>query len=115
VAGNWAHAARFAWPHSFTGWLIVLHAAAALFVLRSIVPTLRRFGLPFALFTAVNIFTALYSGGLQSVGRMTSVMFPAFMWLGVSVPERHAARLIAAFLVGQIFVAVLFFTWRAIY
>jgi hypothetical protein len=33
----------------------------------------------------------------------------------VSVPQRHAARLIAAFSIGQAFVAVLFFTWRAVY
>ena len=31
---------------------------AALFILLSIVPTLRRFGLAFALFTAVNLFSA---------------------------------------------------------
>jgi hypothetical protein len=115
VASSWAHGGPFAWPHSFTAWLILLHAGAALFVLLSIVPTMRRFGLPFALFTAVNIFSALYTGGLQSVGRMTSVLFPAFMWIGASVPERHAPWLIAAFAIGQVFVAVLFFTWRAIY
>jgi hypothetical protein len=115
IAGDWPPGAQFAWPHSFTAWLVLLHAGAALFILLSIAPTLRRFGLPFALFTTVNILSALYSGGLQSVGRMTSVLFPAFMWIGASLPERHATRLIAAFSIGQVFVAVLFFTWRAIY
>jgi hypothetical protein len=110
------HAAAVSvWPHSFTSSLAVLHALAALLVLLSIRPTLRRFGLPFALFTAVNILPPLLTGGLQSIGRMTSVIFPAFMWIAAAVPERHAARLIALFLVGQIFVAVVFFTWRAIY
>jgi mannosyltransferase PIG-V len=114
IAARWPHG-RFEWPHSFTSWLVVLHAGAALFILLSIVPSLRWFGLPFALFTAVNIFSALGSGGLQSVGRMTSVLFPAFMWIGAAVPDRHAVRLIALFSIGQVLVAVLFFTWRAIY
>jgi hypothetical protein len=115
IDGSWMDGIQFAWPHTFTSWLALPHLFAALFILLSIVPTLRRFGLPFALFTAVNLFSTLLSGGLQSAGRMTSVLFPAFIWIGAAVPERRAPWLIAAFSIGQIFVAVLFFTWRAIY
>jgi hypothetical protein len=43
------------------------------------------------------------------------VLFPIFMWLGAAVPERQMPGLIAAFSVLQGLIAVLFFTWRAVF
>ena len=33
------------------------------------------------------------AGGLLSIGRVTSTLFPAFLWLAAVVPARHRARL----------------------
>jgi hypothetical protein len=91
----------------------LMHTAAAIFVLISIVPTIRRFGLAYGAFTAVNILPPLIMGGMLSIGRMTSVLFPAFLWVAAALPERHRTAWIAGSCVLQGLIAVLFFTWRA--
>lgn len=90
----------------------LLHTLAAIFVLLSIWPTIRRFGLAYGAFTAVNILPPLIVGGMMSIGRMTSVLFPAFLWVAAALPERHRTAWIAASCVLQGLIAVLFFTWR---
>ena len=91
----------------------LMHTAAAIFVLVSIVPTIRRFGLAYGAFTAVNILPPLLMGGMLSIGRMTSVLFPAFLWVGAALPERYRTAWIAGSCVLQGLIAVLFFTWRS--
>jgi hypothetical protein len=92
-----------------------MHTAAALFVLVSVVPCVRRFGLAYGVFTLVNIVPPLVIGGMMSIGRMTSVLFPAFLWLGAVVPARLTPALIAVFCMLQGLVAILFFTWRPVF
>jgi hypothetical protein len=54
-------------------------------------------------------------GGLLSMGRLTSVLFPAFLWLGAAIqPSRRTAWLIA-FAMMQALLAGVFFTWRPLY
>ena len=55
------------------------------------------------------------SGGMLSMGRVTSVLFPVFLWLGAAVPARHRVAWITAFALFQSFAAVLFFTWRPLF
>lgn len=92
-----------------------LHVAAALFAIAAIWPIFRRFGLPFALLVATNTFLALLAGGLTSMGRYTSVLFPMFMWLAVAIPKKHLPAWGAAFAMGQAIIAAVFFTWRSIF
>jgi hypothetical protein len=92
-----------------------LNGLGALFGLSAIVPTLRRFGAVYALFIAVNVVPPLFSGVLLSMGRMSSVLFPAFFWLGSVLPARHRPAWIAAFALGQGLCAALFYTWRPLY
>ncbi len=61
---------------------------------------------------AVNLFPPLIVGGMMSIGRMTSVMFPVFLWLGSVVRPSRLPAWTAAFAVLQGLVAVLFYTWR---
>ncbi len=98
-----------AFPYDF------MHTMCALFVLGSIWPTTRRFGPAYGLFTAINVVPPLLIGGMMSIGRMSSVLFPAFLWLAAVVPHRHTAAWIAAACVLQGFIAVLFFTWRPVF
>lgn len=93
----------------------LLYTASAIFVLASVWPTVRRFGPAFGLFTLLNIVPPLVMGGMMSIGRMTSVLFPAFLWLGAIVPPRQVPAWAAGFCLLQGLVAALFFTWRPIF
>lgn len=93
----------------------VMNTAAAIFVVASLWPTARRFGIGYAAFTAVNILPPMLIGGMMSIGRMTSVLFPAFLWLGAILPSRHTSAWIAISCVLQGLIAVLFFTWRPLF
>lgn len=92
-----------------------IYSCTALFVLASLWPCARRFGLAYAVFVAINILPPLLMGGMMSIGRMTSVLFPAFLWLAAVVPERQLPALAMAFALGQGLIAALFFTWRPVF
>ena len=49
------------------------------------------------------------------MGRVTAVLFPAFLWMGGAIPARHRTAWIACFACLQGFVAVMFFTWRPLF
>ncbi|HEY3384272.1 MAG TPA: mannosyltransferase family protein [Vicinamibacterales bacterium] len=92
-----------------------MNELAALFALVAVWPVLRRFGAAYVLVIVVNLVPQLLSGGVTSLGRFTSVLFPVFLWLGASVPARRRGAWIAAFAMGQGIAAILFFTWRQLY
>jgi hypothetical protein len=92
-----------------------MQLAAVLFVLASVWPVLRRLGLPYAVLILVNVLPPLMMGGLLSMGRVTSVLFPTFLWLGAVVPATHRPAWIAAFAMLQAICAAMFFTWRPLY
>jgi hypothetical protein len=93
----------------------MVYLVALLFVLASVVPVYRRFGLPLASLIIVNVLPPLLMGGLMSMGRTTSVLFPAFMWLGAVVPASHRTAWVYAFAALQGLFAAMFFTWRPIF
>ena len=88
---------------------------AVLFALGAVWPVYRRFGLPYAVLLLVNVLPPMAAGGLLSMGRVTSVLFPAFLWMGGAIPARHRTAWIACFACLQGFVAVMFFTWRPLF
>lgn len=92
-----------------------LQLAAVLFVTAALWPVTRRLGLPYGVFLAINIIPPLLMGGLLSMGRVTSVLFPAFVWLGLAVPARHRTAVLVAFAMLQALCAALFFTWRPLF
>lgn len=91
------------------------YALAVLFALGAVWPVYRRFGLPYAAMLVINVLPPVAAGGLLSMGRVTSVLFPAFLWLGASVPARHRGAWVAVFACLQGFVAAMYFTWRPLY
>ena len=103
------------YDYSVTDPYDLLHTSAAIFILVSVWPTIRRFGIAYGAFTIVNIVPPLMVGGMLSIGRMTSVLFPAFLWLGAMLPAKQPEAWIAAFCVLQGLMAVLFFTWRPLF
>jgi hypothetical protein len=90
----------------------LLNTLAAVFAIVGVVPVVWRLGLAYGAFVAINIFPPLLVGGMLSIGRMTSVLFPLFVWLGWRVPAGYRTSVIVAFAMLQALVAALFFTWR---
>ena len=78
-------------------------------------PVLRRLGLAYAAFVLVNLVPPLLAGGVLSMGRLTSTLFPVFLALAAILPRRAVPPLITAFALGQGLAAALFFTWRPLY
>jgi hypothetical protein len=66
-------------------------------------------------FVLVNLVPAVASGGLMSVGRFTSTLYPLFFALAVSIREQHLPGWVVGFGVLQGLLAVLFFTWRPLF
>jgi hypothetical protein len=127
-----------AWGREFTGiqWLInpihemwlfglegfvrsdtarALNFVAVVFALVLLVPVTRRLGLAYGLFIVANLIPPLTRGGLLSMGRLTSTLFPMFIWLALATSERARDRWIAVFAMGEGLMAMLFYTWRPPY
>lgn len=88
---------------------------AVLLSLAAVWPVYRRFGLAFAVLILITVLPPMAAGGLLSMGRVTSILFPVFLWMGAAVPARHRHAWIGLFALLQGFVAVMFFTWRPLY
>jgi hypothetical protein len=140
LSGNpfqWA-AIQSAWGRSFSGmaWLMspldymtrygvltyvrdapadALNLVAALFVLAILVPVTRRLGLAYGSFVALNLLLPLMRGGVLSMGRLSSTLFPVFIWLALRIPESRRGLWIAGFAMGEGLLALLFYTWRPPY
>lgn len=95
--------------------LDLLYALSVLFILGAVWPVYRRFGLPYAAMLIVNVLPPVAAGGLLSMGRVTSVLFPAFLWMAAAIPVHHRIAWIVVFAVLQGFAAVMFFTWRPLF
>lgn len=92
--------------------ITVLNALGAALAFAMLWPVARRAGVAYALLIIVNLVPAIASGGLMSVGRFTSTLFPVFFALASIVPARHLPAVVTGFAALQGFIAVLFFTWR---
>jgi Mannosyltransferase (PIG-V) len=95
--------------------LDMVYLISVVFILVAVWPVYRRFGLPYAVMLLINLLPPMAAGGLLSIGRVTSVLFPAFLWLATAIPPRHRGAWVALFASLQGFAAVLFFTWRGLY
>jgi len=103
------------YEYAATRTIDAIQVVAVLFMLVTVVPIYRRFGVPYAAMIVVNIIPPLLMGGLLSMGRLTSVLFPTFLWLGAAVPVTHRPSWLAVFAMLQALCAAVFFTWRPLY
>jgi hypothetical protein len=108
-------AANGLYSYASTQTIDLFYSLSVLLALAAIWPVYRRFGLALALFIPITILPPMSAGGLLSMGRVTSVLFPVFLWLGAAVPVRHRSAWLLVFALLQGFVAVMFFTWRPLY
>ena len=86
------------------------NGAAALFAISLAWPVTRAYGADLGLLVILNVLAPLATGGLGSVGRFTSVLFPLFFLLADRVPRRARTPLLVACLLAQGVCAALFFT-----
>jgi hypothetical protein len=87
----------------------------ATFVIAAIilaVPITRRFGLAYGAFLLLMIGPPLFRGGFLSLGRLTSTLFPLFLYMGWRLRGTPLAVAVMAFAAFQGLLAVVFFTWR---
>jgi Mannosyltransferase (PIG-V) len=92
-----------------------LNGLALLFSAFAIWPVTRRLGMAYGIFVLLNLALPVVTGGLVSIGRYSSVLFPLFIWLAAVTRPSAAAACLAVFAVGQGLIAALFFTWRPIF
>ncbi|MBS1817397.1 MAG: hypothetical protein JSU08_05690 [Acidobacteria bacterium] len=92
-----------------------LNTIGAFFALACAIPVARRLGLAYAVFILINILPPMAAGGMLSMGRFSSVLFPAFIWCSTVIPVRHRAGWLATFMAMQALNATLFYTWRELF
>lgn len=92
-----------------------INALGVLFALALTYPVFRRLGFAWGVFVLVSLLPPLFAGGLVSMGRLTSTLFPLFIALAALLPPRGAPVWATAFGIGQGFAATLFFTWHALF
>jgi hypothetical protein len=92
-----------------------LNSLGLIFALAMLWPAFRRLGPAFALFIVVNAVPPLLAGGVLSMGRLTSTLFPIFLALAASASPRTVTAFVIAFAAGQGLAAAWFFTWRPLY
>ena len=89
-----------------------LNAVGAILACALIWPITRRLGPEYGLFMVLNVGPPLLFGGFLSMGRVTSLLFPMFMYLALVLADRQRQALAVGFAVVQGLAAVLFFTWH---
>jgi hypothetical protein len=92
-----------------------INAVGVVFALLLTYPVFRKVGLAWGVFVLANLLPPLLAGGLISMGRLTSTLFPLFLAFAAILPPRAVPGWAAAFGIGQGFCASLFFTWRALF
>lgn len=108
-------AANGLYGYASTQTIDMFYLLAVLLALAAVWPVYRRFGVAFAALILITILPPMAAGGLLSMGRVTSILFPVFLWMGAVVPARHRHAWIGLFALLQGFVAVMFFTWRPLF
>jgi hypothetical protein len=92
-----------------------LNSLGLIFALLMLWPILRRLGPALALFVLINVVPPMLAGGVLSLGRLSSTLFPAFIALAAISSPRVTTALITAFALGQGLATAIFFTWRPLF
>ena len=92
-----------------------INAFGLLFALGLIGAVWRRLGPAWVAYVVVSVAAPLAAGGVLSMGRLTSTLFPLFLALAAVLPARAVPFVAVAFGLMQGLVAALFYTWREMY
>ena len=89
-----------------------LNALFAVLTCTLIWPVTRKLGPEYGLLMVLNVVPPLLFGGFLSMGRVTSLLFPMFMYLALVLADRQRQAVVCGFACIQGLAAVLFFTWH---
>jgi hypothetical protein len=78
-------------------------------------PVARRLGLAYAVLLLLMLVPPLAAGGFMSMGRVTSTLFPLFLYLGWVLRGTRRSSIVTACAVMQGFFAALYWTWRPLF
>ncbi|MBA2301111.1 MAG: hypothetical protein H0W08_00590, partial [Acidobacteria bacterium] len=92
-----------------------LNGLALLFALAMVWPVYRTLGLAWAIYILISVVPPALAGGVLSLGRLTSTLFPMFLALAAVLPPRAVPHWATAFAILQGLCVTLFFTWRQLY
>lgn len=95
--------------------IAALNSLGLIFAVALLWPTVRRLGLAWGVFVVLTLAGPLLAGGVLSLGRLTSTLFPLFLALALVLPRRAVPACATAFALLQGLAAALFFTWRDLY
>jgi hypothetical protein len=93
----------------------ILNSAAALLALALAIPIGRRIGLAYGLLAIVLVLPPVLMGGATSMGRMTAIVFPMFIWLAAALSAERRKALMIVFATIQGLAATLLYTYRTLY
>jgi Mannosyltransferase (PIG-V) len=96
-------------PTEFINGLAVVGALLAVW------PITRRVGVVYGVFMLIMLLPPLMRGGFLSMGRVTSTMFPLYLYLGWRLRGTTRDTILMASAGLQGFFASLFFTWRPLF
>ena len=93
----------------------LVYVACLLTCLATAWPVARRLGWGYLVVILVTVLPPLSAGGFLSMGRITSTLFPVFLYLGWRLPPTLRTQVAMACLVLQGLFAAMFFTWRPVF
>lgn len=93
----------------------ILNSTAALIALALVIPIGRRLGLAYGVLAAALVLPPVLMGGATSMGRMTAIVFPMFIWLAAALSAERRKALMVLFAIIQGLAATLFYTYRTLY
>jgi hypothetical protein len=93
----------------------MLNAVATVAALAAVWPVTRRIGVAYGLLMLLMLLPPLARGGFMSMGRVTSTLFPLFLYLGWRLRGDARDTLLMASAGLQGFFSALFFTWRPLF
>jgi uncharacterized membrane protein YvlD (DUF360 family) len=93
----------------------LLNAVPAFGAMFLAIPIVRRMGLAYGILILIMLLPPLLRGGFLSLGRVTSTLFPLFIYGGWVLRGNTRSSVVLAMAGLQAFLAVLFFTWRPFY
>lgn len=93
----------------------LVNGAATVVALLLTWPVTRRFGLAYTALLLLMLLPPLAAGGFMSMGRVTSTLFPLFLYLGWAIRGTSRSTFVTACAVMQGFLAALYWTWRPLF
>jgi Mannosyltransferase (PIG-V) len=93
----------------------MLNGIATVGALLAVWPVTRRVGVAYGVLMLLMVLPPLARGGFMSMGRVTSTLFPLFLYLGWRLHGMTRDTVLMASAGLQAFFAALFFTWRPLF